>query len=98
VGISPHERLVAEVGQSRLSDIHQAIIQLIPCARCGASICAPCVTVDGKSPGTPTANHIARLKRARLLYELWYRMAGEDLGRRDERDEGNECLKTLGVV
>jgi hypothetical protein len=93
--IGRYQRLVAEVGSSRLTEIHQAILQLLPCPTCGASICTPCVTVSGKNPGSPTQTHNARLKTSQVLYDLWYRMAVEEIARIDEGE--NPCLKTLGV-
>lgn len=95
MGFPAHERLLAEVGHKRLHEIHDAIKMLLPCPTCGASICKPCMTVEGKSPGSPTVMHIARVKQGRVLYQMWHRMASEALDRIDEREA--ECLKKLGV-
>lgn len=72
-----YRRVLTEVGGDKNSDIHHALIELMPCAKCGAGVGRPCVTVDGKNPGTPTAAHIWRVKYASRLYYLWVRMASE---------------------
>jgi hypothetical protein len=91
-----YERVSAEVGQKQMYLIWDALTKLLPCPRCGAGVGRPCVTVDGKAPGTPVQTvHISRQRSGSALKQIWLRMANEAFEKIDNQEI--PCLEKLTI-